>query len=47
VTIKKKARVTKLIKEDGKVVGVEYEQNGKTEADRGPVIIATGTPSFS
>jgi len=42
VTIKKKAKVTKLIKEDGKVVGCEYEQNGKTEIERGPVIIATG-----
>ncbi|GJF00104.1 fumarate reductase [Phanerochaete sordida] len=43
VTIKKKARVTKLIKdESGAVVGVEYVHNGKTETVYGPVILATG-----
>ncbi|KAI0800025.1 fumarate reductase [Fomes fomentarius] len=43
VKIKKKARVTKLIKnESGGVVGVEYQHNGKTETAYGPVILATG-----
>ncbi|GJE95828.1 fumarate reductase [Phanerochaete sordida] len=43
VTIKKKARVSKLIKdESGAVVGVEYVHNGKTETVYGPVILATG-----
>jgi succinate dehydrogenase/fumarate reductase flavoprotein subunit len=42
VTIKKKARVTKLVKEDGKVVGVEYLFEGKTHTELGPVILATG-----
>ncbi|KAI0093462.1 Flavocytochrome c [Irpex rosettiformis] len=43
VKIKKKARVTKLIKdEQGAVVGAEYTHNGKTEAAYGPVILATG-----
>lgn len=43
VTIHKKARVTKLIKdESGAVVGVEYVRNGKTESAYGPVILATG-----
>ena len=43
VKIKKKARVTKLIKnESGAVVGVEYQHNGKTETAYGPVILATG-----
>jgi succinate dehydrogenase/fumarate reductase flavoprotein subunit len=39
----KKARVSKLIKDDsGTVVGVEYEKGGKTHAEYGPVILATG-----
>lgn len=42
VTIKKKARVTQLIKEGGKVIGVEYQHDGKTEKAYGPVILATG-----
>lgn len=43
VKILKKARVTKLIKDDsGGVTGVEYQRNGKTESAYGPVILATG-----
>ncbi|KAF9476377.1 fumarate reductase [Pholiota conissans] len=43
VKIFKKARVTKLLKdESGAVVGVEYERAGKTETAYGPVILATG-----
>jgi flavocytochrome c len=38
----KKAKVTKLIKEGNIVVGVEYEQKGKTLKEHGPVILATG-----
>lgn len=36
------ARVTKLIKEVDSVIGVEYEKDGKTFKEFGPVIIATG-----
>lgn len=43
VTIKKKARVVKLLKdEQGAVIGVNYTHNGKTETAYGPVILATG-----
>ncbi|EPS96269.1 hypothetical protein FOMPIDRAFT_1025451 [Fomitopsis schrenkii] len=42
VKIKKKARVTKLIRDGDAVVGVEYVNNGKTETAYGPVILATG-----
>ena len=43
VKILKKARVTKLIKDDsGAVIGAEYERNKKTESAYGPVILATG-----
>lgn len=42
VTIHKKARVTKLIKEGDTVTGVEYEHNGQTKKAFGPVILATG-----
>jgi succinate dehydrogenase/fumarate reductase flavoprotein subunit len=43
VTIKKKARVTKLIKEGERVVGVEYtDKDGKVHKELGPVILATG-----
>ncbi|KAG5646837.1 hypothetical protein DXG03_002214 [Asterophora parasitica] len=43
VTIIKKARATKLVKdESGSVVGVEYLHKGKTEIAHGPVILATG-----
>lgn len=38
----KKATVKKLISENGKVVGVEYEQGGQLKKEYGPVIIATG-----
>ena len=42
VIIKKKARVTKVIKDGTVVVGVEYTIGGKTETAYGPVILATG-----
>lgn len=43
VKIQKKARVTKLIKDDsGAVIGVEYDLKGKTESAYGVVILATG-----
>ncbi|OJT15326.1 Fumarate reductase [Trametes pubescens] len=43
VQIKKKARVTQLIKDQaGAVIGAEYVHNGKTETAYGPVILATG-----
>lgn len=42
MTIKKKARVTRLLYEEGKVVGVEYETDGAKHQERGPVILATG-----
>ncbi|KAF7375925.1 Fumarate reductase [Mycena sanguinolenta] len=43
VKILKKARVTKLVKDDsGAVVGVEYSHGGKTETAYGPVVLATG-----
>ncbi|KAH9941031.1 fumarate reductase [Amylocystis lapponica] len=43
VTIKKKARVTKLVKDaSGAVLGVEYVHANKTETVYGPVILATG-----
>ncbi|KAJ7690669.1 FAD binding domain-containing protein [Mycena rosella] len=43
VKIIKKARVTKLVKDDsGAVTGVEYAHNGKTVTAYGPVILATG-----
>ncbi|KAI6032751.1 Flavocytochrome c [Pisolithus orientalis] len=43
VKIYKKARVTKLIRdESGAVAGVDYIRNGKTETAYGPVILATG-----
>lgn len=37
-----KSRATKLIEEGNKVVGVEFERDGKTYREYGPVIIATG-----
>ncbi|KAF9518883.1 hypothetical protein BS47DRAFT_1358526 [Hydnum rufescens UP504] len=37
-----KARVSKLIYQNGSVVGVEYQKDGKTESAYGPVILATG-----
>ena len=36
------AKVTKLLEEAGSVVGVEYEQDGQTTTELGPVVIATG-----
>jgi succinate dehydrogenase/fumarate reductase flavoprotein subunit len=42
VILKKKARVTKLIKEGEAVVGVEFEQGGETQQEYGQVILATG-----
>lgn len=43
VKIIKKARVTKLIKdESGAVIGAEYELKGKKETAHGPVVLATG-----
>lgn len=43
VKIIKKARVTKLVKDNaGAVIGVEYTHSGKTETAYGPVILATG-----
>ncbi|PSR84411.1 hypothetical protein PHLCEN_2v5448 [Hermanssonia centrifuga] len=43
VQIKKKARVTKLLKdEQGSVIGAEYIVGGKTETAYGPVVLATG-----
>ncbi|KNZ64337.1 hypothetical protein VP01_103g5 [Puccinia sorghi] len=42
VQIIKKAKVTKLLKENGAVIGVEYEFDGKTYTENGPVILATG-----
>lgn len=43
VKIYKKARVTRLLKDESGVVnGVEFVRNGKTEAAYGPVVLATG-----
>ena len=43
VKIYKKARVSKLLKDESGVVnGVEFVRNGKTETAYGPVILATG-----
>jgi len=43
VKIYKKARVTRLVKDDsGAVIGAEFVRNGKTETAYGPVILATG-----
>lgn len=38
----KKARVTKVLREGDKSVGVEYECDGKTYKEYGPVVLATG-----
>lgn len=37
-----KAKVTKLITENGKVVGATYVKDGKEFSEYGPVIVATG-----
>lgn len=42
-TIVNKATVTKLLKDNNKVVGVEWtDKGGKTHVDHGPVVICTG-----
>ena len=40
--ILKKARVTKVLREGDTAVGVEYEYDGKTHKEYGPVVLATG-----
>ncbi|WWD21481.1 hypothetical protein CI109_105967 [Kwoniella shandongensis] len=42
VKVLKKAKVTKLLDEGGKIVGVDYEKDGKHYTEYGPVILATG-----
>jgi len=42
VKIEMKSRMTKLLKEGDKVVGIEYEKDGKKFTAKGPVVIATG-----
>lgn len=42
IQILRKARVSKLIHENGEVTGVEYEYQGQTHKEQGPVILATG-----
>lgn len=43
VQIKKKARVTELVKDEtSAVIGVKYEHQGKLHTTYGPVILATG-----
>nr|XP_019008521.1 fumarate reductase [Kwoniella pini CBS 10737]OCF47302.1 fumarate reductase [Kwoniella pini CBS 10737] len=42
VKVLKKAKVTKLLNEGDKVVGVEYEKDGQRFTEQGPVILATG-----
>ena len=42
VKILRKARVTKLIHENGEVKGVEYEFQGQSHKEYGPVVLATG-----
>ncbi|KAJ3215158.1 hypothetical protein HK099_006497 [Clydaea vesicula] len=42
VKILKKANVKKLVKENDKVVGVEFTYNGQTLQEKGPVVLATG-----
>lgn len=41
-TLVKKARVTSLLVENGQVVGVQYEKDGKQFTERGPTVLATG-----
>ncbi|PRQ70304.1 hypothetical protein AAT19DRAFT_11536 [Rhodotorula toruloides] len=45
VKILKKANVRKLVKDGDKVVGCEYEYQGKQHTAHGPVILATGRSS--
>lgn len=42
VQISLKSHVTKLLTENGTVVGVEYVKDGKTYTEKGAVILATG-----
>lgn len=42
VKVIKKARVTKVINENGNAIGVEYEKDGKANKEFGPVVISTG-----
>jgi len=42
VTVFKKATVKSLIQENGTVVGVEYDYEGKLHKAHGPVVLATG-----
>ncbi|KIR56857.1 fumarate reductase [Cryptococcus gattii Ru294] len=42
VKILKKAKATKLLQENGKVIGVDYEREGKHYTEYGPVVLATG-----
>lgn len=46
VKILKKANVRKLVKDGDKVVGCEYEYQGKQHTAHGPVILATGAFAF-
>jgi len=40
--ILKKARVTKVLKDGDRAIGVEYEFEGKSYEEYGPVVLATG-----
>lgn len=42
VKILKKAKVTQVLKDGDKVIGVEYEKDGKKFTEHGAVILATG-----
>lgn len=42
VKILKKAKVSKVLKDGDKVIGVEYEKDGKKYTEHGAVILATG-----
>lgn len=42
VKIIKKAKVTKINKDGNKITGVDYEHEGKTYTEYGPVVLATG-----
>lgn len=46
VEIRKKAEVTKLLRDEAKrVIGVEYTQDGQTHQAHGVVVLATGLSS--
>lgn len=42
VELRKKARMTQLLKEGDAVVGIEYEHEGELKKEYGQVILATG-----